>query len=147
MGLGNFCLAPMLDGGIVMRKTPILFLVLILLLGACTPSGKEAEISKIEVINLKNGRSNNIVATDFDVINEEYCRLVYYSNGKKIKEYILNIKNVSYSYEKDQLTVALNDAEPFDHDCLSYEESLKIFNCPSVKIQLSGNEKLIMSSK
>lgn len=51
MGLGNFCLAPMLDGGIVMRKTPILFLVLILLLGACTPSGKEAEISKIEVIN------------------------------------------------------------------------------------------------
>ena len=104
-------------------------------------------VSKIEVINLKNDRSNSIVATDFDIINEEYCRLIYYSDGTKIKEFILSIKDVSYSYKKDQLEVTLNDAELLDNDCLSYEESLRAFDYPCVKIQLSSNEKIIMSSK
>lgn len=103
-------------------------------------------LAKIEVSDIydkKNTRTIQI--TDIFVNSDDTCKLVNYSNGRKIKEYLIKINNLIYSKKNETFTFILGEVNLEDNEYISFTESQKGFG-ESVysKIFLGIDQKILI---
>ena len=74
----------------------------------------------------------------------ENFKLIYFSNGKKLKEYLFCIDKIFYIEEKKEITIELNDINVEQREYISFEESQGGFIDMYSRIYLSSREKIVM---
>lgn len=102
-------------------------------------------ISKIKVKSLINEQKvKQIQLTDFQVGAGGVCKLLYFNNGIKVKEYLLEINKMSYSNLNSHIVLELNDIDLVDKEYVAYSETTHGFGNVYPKIYFSSNEKIII---
>lgn len=86
---------------------------------------------------IKNIQITTLVANS----NGTY-KLLYYSNGRKLREYLIDIKKMIYSKKKQTIILELNDISPKDQNYVSFRECQRGFGDIYSKMFLSSNEKI-----
>lgn len=105
-------------------------------------------ITKIMVKSL-NGeqKAKQIQLTDFQVDTGGFCKLLYFNNGIKVKEYIMEINKMTYSHLNLDIVLELNDIDSVDKEYVAYSETTRGFGKIYPKIYFSSNEKIIIKRK
>lgn len=102
-------------------------------------------ISKIKVISLIDEQKvKQIQLTDFQVGIGGVCKLLYFNNGIKVKEYLLEINKMSYSNLNSDIVLELNNIDLVDKEYVAYSETMHGFGNVYPKIFFSSNEKIII---
>ena len=102
-------------------------------------------ISKIMVKPLNyEQKEKQIQLTDFQVYTGGVCKLLYFLNGIKVKEYIMKINKMTYSRINSDIVLELNDIDSVDKEYVPYSESIRGFGNVYPKIHFSSNEKIII---
>ena len=105
-------------------------------------------ISKIMVRSNKDAhKEKQIQLTDFQVGSGGLCKLLYFNNGVKVKEYLLEISKMSYSNLKSDIVLELKDIEIVDKEYVAYSETTHGFGNGYSRIYFSSNEKIIIERK
>ncbi|MBQ9984206.1 MAG: protein kinase [Lachnospiraceae bacterium] len=105
-------------------------------------------ISKIKVKSLINEQNvKQIQLTDFQVGTGGVCKLLYFNNGIKVKEYLLEINKMSYSNLNSDIELELNDIDLVDKEYVAYSETTHGFGNVYPRIYFSSNEKIIIERK
>lgn len=105
-------------------------------------------ISNVYVETLNSGKkANQIQITDFQVGSNGTCKLLYYNNGVKIKEYLLNVGKMIYSKSRNMIFLELKNILQNDEEYIAYSETEHGFGNIYPRIYFSRNEKLIISRK
>lgn len=85
-----------------------------------------------------------IQLTDFQVGIGGVCKLLYFNNGIKVKEYLLEINKMSYSNLNSDIVLELNNIDLVDKEYVAYSETMHGFGNVYPKIFFSSNEKIII---
>ena len=102
-------------------------------------------ISKIKVKSLIDEQKvKQIQLTDFQVGIGGVCKLLYFNNGIKVKEYLLEINKMSYSNLNSDIVLELNNIDLVDKEYVAYSETMHGFGNVYPKIFFSSNEKIII---
>lgn len=102
-------------------------------------------VSQIMVKSLKDEKkTNQIQLTDFRVDTGGICKFLYYNNGNRIKEYMLDVNKMIYSCLNSDIRLELNDIDLIDKDYVAYSETTHGFGNVYPKIYFSSNEKIII---
>lgn len=105
-------------------------------------------ISKIMVKSLNDEqKTKQIQLTDFRVDTGGICKLIYFNNGIKVKEYVLEINKMIYSHLNSDIVLELNDIELDDKEYVAYSETTHGFGNVYPRIYFSSNEKIIIKRK
>ena len=105
-------------------------------------------ISKITIKSINVGqRKKQIQLTDFQMGTDGICRFLYFNNGIKIKEYLLDISKMSYSNSNSNIVLELNDIEVDDKEYVAYSEITHGFMDISPKIYFTSKEKILIERK
>ena len=105
-------------------------------------------ISKIMVKSLNDEqKAKQIQLTDFQVGSGGICKMLYFNNGIKVKEYIMEINKMTYSHLNLDIVLELNDIDSVDKEYVAYSETVHGFGNVYPKIHLSSNEKIIIKRK
>lgn len=92
-------------------------------------------------------KENQIQLTDFQVDTGGICRLLYFINGNKIKEYLLKIKKMTYSHSNSDIVLELNDIDLVNKEYVAYSETMRGFGNIYPKVFFSSNEKIIIQKR
>lgn len=92
--------------------------------------------------DVANGKRMQI--SSFEVISDRLCRLSYYYAGKRIKEYQLNIKKMTYSKRTEDITLELENLDMIEEGCVSFGESIGDIGNVFSKIYLTPDESIII---
>lgn len=104
-------------------------------------------ISKIMVKSLNNEqKEKQIQLTDFRVGAGGICKMLYFNNGIKVKEYIMEINKMIYSHLSSDIVLEFNDIDSVDEEYVAYSETVHGFGNVYPKIYFSSNEKIIIKS-
>lgn len=102
-------------------------------------------IVPVAAITVKDSKDEKMIeVSDFSVNADGTCQLMYFANGKKIKQYLINIKRMTYSKQKELIILELNDINIEDQAFVSFRESQKGFGNIYSKIYLDSYEKIII---
>lgn len=105
-------------------------------------------ISKIMVRSYNDEhKEKQIQLTDFQVGLDGVCKLLYFNNGVKVKEYLLEISKMSYSKLNSSIVLELKDIEIVDKEYVAYSETTHGFGNVYPRIFFSSNEKIILARK
>ena len=105
-------------------------------------------ISKIMIKSINLGqRVKQIQLTDFQMGTDGICRFLYFNNGIKIKEYLLDISKMSYSNSNSNIVLELNDIELDDKEYVAYSEISRGFMDTYPKIYFTSKEKILIERK
>lgn len=105
-------------------------------------------ISKIMVKSLNDEQKvKQIQLTDFQVGEGGISKMLYFNNGIKVKEYIMEINKMTYSHLNLDIVLELNDIDSVDKEYVAYSETVHGFGNVYPKIHLSSNEKIIIKRK
>ncbi len=88
-----------------------------------------------------------IQITDFQVGTGGICKLFYFNNGIRVKEYILSIQKMSYSNLDSAIELQLNDIDFLDEEYVAYSETTHGFGNVYPQIYLSSNERILIKRK
>lgn len=109
-----------------------------------------------EIISVSNifvrtfyGEQNEkqIQVTNFDVDRDGICKLFYYNNGRKMKEYLLNISNMNCPNASSDILLELNDISSVEEDHVLYSNIRPGIGNEYSKIYFSSDEKIIIKGK
>lgn len=92
-------------------------------------------------------RAKQIQLTDFQMGTDGICRFLYFNNGIKIKEYLLDISKMSYSNSNSNIVLELNDIEVDDKEYVAYSEITHGFMGICPKIYFTSKEKILIERK
>ena len=105
-------------------------------------------ICNIFVESFSDGQKvKQIQATDFQVGAGGICKLLYYNNGIKIKEYIFTISKMHYSNLHSHISLELNDISYVDKEYIAYSETTHGFGNVYPRVHFSANETIIIERK
>ena len=105
-------------------------------------------ISNIFVESLRSGqKTKQIQISDFQVSTDGICKLLYYNNGIKIKEYLLNISKMNYSNLSSVISLELNNISSVDEGYIAYSETGRELGNQYPQIYFSSGEKIIIKRK
>ena len=105
-------------------------------------------ISKIMVKSLNDEQKvKQIQLTDFQVGSGGICKMLYFNNGIKVKEYIMEINKMTYSHLNLDIVLELNDIDSVDKEYVAYSETVHGLGNVYPKIFFSSNEKIIIKRK
>ena len=105
-------------------------------------------ISTIMVKSLNDKqKAKQIQLTDFQVGSGGICKMLYFNNGIKVKEYIMEINKMTYSHLNLDIVLELNDIDSVDKEYVAYSETVHGFGNVYPKILFSSNEKIIIKRK
>lgn len=105
-------------------------------------------ISTIMVKSLNDEqKAKQIQLTDFQVGSGGICKMLYFNNGIKVKEYIMEINKMTYSHLNLDIVLELNDIDSVDKEYVAYSETVHGFGNVYPKILFSSNEKIIIKRK
>lgn len=103
-------------------------------------------ISKIMVKSLNDEqKAKQIQLTDFQVGSGGICKMLYFNNGIKVKEYIMEINKMTYSHLNLDIVLELNDIDSVDKEYVAYSETVRGFGNMYPKIYFSSDEKIIIT--
>lgn len=103
-------------------------------------------ISKIMVKSLNDEqKTKQIQLTDFQVGSGGICKMLYFNNGIKVKEYIMKINKMTYSHLNLDIVLELNDIDSVDKEYVAYSETVRGFGNMYPKIYFSSDEKIIIT--
>ena len=88
-----------------------------------------------------------IQLTDFQVGTGGICKLLYFNNGIKVKEYLLEISKMIYSNSNSDVVLELKDIETVDKEYIAYSETMHGFMNVYPRIYFSSNERIIIKRK
>lgn len=105
-------------------------------------------ISQIMVKSINDGQKiKQIQLTDFQVGTGGICKLLYFNNGIKVKEYLLEISKMIYSNSNSDVVLELKDIETVDKEYIAYSETMHGFMNVYPRIYFSSNERIIIKRK
>ena len=103
-------------------------------------------ISKIMVKSLNDEqKAKQVQLTDFQVGSGGICKMLYFNNGIKVKEYIMEINKMIYSNLNLDIVLELNDIDSVDKEYVVYSETVRGFGNMYPKIYFSSDEKIIIT--
>ena len=103
-------------------------------------------ISKIMVKSLNDEqKTKQIQLTDFQVGSGGICKMLYFNNGIKVKEYIMEINKMIYSHLNLDIVLELNNIDSVDKEYVAYLETVRGFGNMHPKIYFSSDEKIIIT--
>lgn len=103
-------------------------------------------ISKIMVKSLNDEqKAKQVQLTDFQVGSGGICKMLYFNNGIKVKEYIMEINKMIYSNLNLDIVLELNDIDSVDKEYVAYSETVRGFGNMYPKIYFSSDEKIIIT--
>lgn len=103
-------------------------------------------ISKIMVKSLNDEqKTKQIQLTDFQVGSGGICKMLYFNNGIKVKEYIMEINKMTYSHLNLDIVLELNDIDSVDKEYVAYSETVRGFGNMYPKVYFSSDEKIIIT--
>lgn len=101
-------------------------------------------ISKIKVKSLIDEQKvKQIQLTDFQVGIGGVCKLLYFNNGIKVKEYLLEINKMSYSNLNSDIVLELNNIDLVDKEYVAYSETMHGFGNVYPKIFFLRMKRLL----
>ena len=92
-------------------------------------------------------KKKQIQLTDFQADTGGVCKLLYFLNGIKVKEYLMKINKMTYSHSNSDIVLELNDIDPVDKEYVAYSETMRGFGNVYPKIYFSSNEKIVIEKK
>lgn len=103
-------------------------------------------VANVYIKNLSDERAvSQIQISDFSINSDGTCQLLYFYNGKKVKEYLCSIKKMTYSKKEELIILDLNDVNIVDQEYISFAESQKGFGNIYSRIILESNENIIIT--
>ena len=105
-----------------------------------------ASKANVFVKNLNdNQEGKQIQITDFFARADGLCQFTFYNNGKRMKEYLLCIKKMTYLKKKEMIILDLEDLDLVTQEYISYRECQKGFGNMFSKIYFSSDERIIIT--
>lgn len=102
-------------------------------------------VVQVATISVKSSKDEKLIhISDFSVNSDGTCQLMYFSNGKKIRQYLMDVKRMTYSKHKELMILELNDIDIEDQEYISFGESQRGFGNIYTKIYLESYEKIII---
>lgn len=92
----------------------------------------------------KNGK--RIYVSDFVLTSTGKVRLVNYYNGRRINEYMINIKKMIHSNENGDIILELDNLNIEEEGYVSFAESNRVIGSTYSKIYLTADEKVILKN-
>ena len=92
-------------------------------------------------------KEKQIQLTDFQVGAGGICKMLYFNNGIKVKEYIMEINKMIYSHLSSDIVLEFNDIDSVDEEYVAYSETVHGFGNVYPKIYFSSNEKIIIKRR
>lgn len=96
-------------------------------------------------ITTNEQKAKQIQLTDFQVGSGGICKMLYFNNGIKVKEYIMEINKMTYSHLNLDIVLELNDIDSVDKEYVAYSETVRGFGNMYPKIYFSSDEKIIIT--
>lgn len=108
--------------------------------------GKVIPFADIYVKSLYDKENiKQIQVSDFNVSSNGICKLLYYYNGKRIREYLFIAKKMTYSKQKRLMIFNLNDFDAVEKEYVSYDRSQGGFENTYPKIFFTSYEEIIVT--
>lgn len=92
----------------------------------------------------KNGK--RIYVSDFVPTSTGKVRLVNYYNGRRINEYMINIKKMIHSNENGDIILELDNLNIEEEGYVSFAESNRVIGSTYSKIYLTADEKVVLKN-